>query len=237
MTIELIIIQVITFAALIIVLRILFHGQLDAALKRLKHLYEENLVKEEELKKRIQEVEAEREKELAKTRTLAAAIIKDAKEKAEKAGEDVVMKAKDESARVLGYAESESKKMKDDMLSLAHEKAIELSIEMMKATFTEQGREAFQHELLSELIDEIKKIPKDKFMVKAKKVAIVSSQALKADERTKLTQILKDKMGGGIDIDDSVDKDIIAGLIIKIGSLTIDGSIKNKLRKIIPHLR
>jgi len=237
MTIQLIIIQVVTFIALIIVLRILFHGQLDSALKRLKHLYEENLTKEEELKKRIEEIGVEREKELLKTRELAAAIIKDAKGKAEKAEQDAVLRAKDESKRVLGHAEGESEKMKDKMMAHAHEKAIELSIEMLKATFTDQGKETLQHQLISELIDEIKKVAKDKFTVKTKRVTILSASALKTDEKAKLAQILKDKMNSAVDIDESVDKDIIAGLIIKIGSLTIDGSIRNKLRKVIPYLR
>ncbi|MCX5685995.1 MAG: F0F1 ATP synthase subunit delta [Candidatus Omnitrophica bacterium] len=237
MTIQLIIIQVVTFIALIIVLRILFHGQLDSALKRLKHLYEENLTKEEELKKRIEEIGVEREKELLKTRELAATIIKDAKGKAEKAEQDAILRAKDESKRVLGHAEGESEKMKDKMMAHAHEKAIELSVEMLKATFTDQGKETLQHQLISELIDEIKKVAKDKFTVKTKRVTILSAQALKTDEKAKLAQILKDKMNSAVDIDESVDKDIIAGLIIKIGSLTIDGSIRNKLRKVIPYLR
>jgi len=237
MTIQLIIIQVVTFIALIIVLRILFHGQLDSALKRLKHLYEENLIKEEELKKKIEDIGVEREKELLKTRELAAAIIKDAKGKAEKAGEDAVLRAKEEAKRVLDHADGETEKIKDNMTARAHEKAIELSVEMLKAAFTGQGKEALQHELLSELIDEIRKIAKEKFTVKTKRITILSAQALKTDEKSKLAHILKDKMGGAIDIDESVDKDIIAGLIIKIGSLTIDGSIRNKLRKVIPYLR
>lgn len=237
MTIQLIIIQVVTFLALIIVLRILFYGQLDSALKRLKRLYEENLTREEELKKKIEDVALEREKELLKTRELAAAIIKDAKEKAEKALEDAVSRAKDESKRVLGHAEGESEKMKDNMMARVHDKAIEMSVEMLKAALTGQGKEALQHDLLSELIDEIKKVAKEKFTVKTKRVTVLSAQALKADELTKIAHILKDKMGGAVDIDESVDKDIIAGLIIKIGSLTIDGSIRNKLGKVIPHLR
>ncbi len=237
MTIQLIIIQVVTFISRIIFLLILCHFQLDSSLKRLKRLYEENLTKEEELKKRIEEIGDGREKELMKTRELAATIIKDAKGKAEKAEQDGVIKAKEEAKRMLNHAEGESEKMKDNVMGHAHEKAIELSVEMLKATFTGQGKEALQHELLSELIDEISKIAKDKFTVKTKRVTILSAQALKTDEKTKLAQILKEKMGGAVDIDESVDKDIIAGLIIKIGSLTIDGSIRNKLRKVIPYLR
>lgn len=237
MTIQLIIIQVVTFIALIIVLRILFYGQLDSALKRLKRLYEDNLTKEEELKKKIEDIALEREKELLKARELAAAIIKEAKEKAGKMGEDAALRAKDESKRVLGHAEVESEKIKDNVMAHAHEKAIELSVEMIKAAFTEQGKEALQHDLLSELINEIKNITKEKFTVKTKNVTVLSAQALKADELAKLAGILKDKMGAAVIIDESVDKDIIAGLVIKIGSLTIDGSIRNKLGKVIPHLR
>ena len=237
MTLQLIIIQVVTFLGLIIILRLLFYGQVNAALARLKKLYEENLMKEEELKQQLEEAKLEKEKAIAAAREDASRIVKEARERSEKIAFDVESRSKAEVVQMLEHAKAETDKLKGEMLIKSREKAIELSQEMLKLTFTGQGRAALQHQLLSELIDEIKDIDKAKFTVRAGDVKIASAQPLGADERTRLAQILKEKLGASVKIEESVDKDMIAGLTIKIGALTIDGSLKSRLHKTIPYLK
>ena len=237
MTLQLIIIQIVTFIGLIIILRLLFYGQVNSALARLKKLYEDNLMKEEELTRQLEEAKLEKEKAITAAREEASRIVKEARERSEKIALDVESRSKTEVVAMLEHAKAETEKLKDEMLIKSREKAIELSQEMLKLTFTGQGRAALQHQLLSELIDEIKDIDKAKFTIRTGDVKAYSAQPLGADERTRLTHILKEKLGISVKIEESVDKEIIAGLIIKIGALTIDGSLRNRLHKTIPYLK
>ncbi len=237
MTMQLVIIQVVTFVGLIIVLRILFYGQVNSALARLKKLYQENLLKEEELKRSLDDVKLEKEKELAAAKEEAKEIVKEARSRAERTALETESRAKAEALRQLELAKGEIEKSRDDVLARSHEKAIELSVEMLKMTFTGRGREALQHQLISELIDEIDGINKARFTIKAGDVKISSAEPLHAEERGKLSKILKDKIGTAVHIEESVDKGMIAGFIIRIGALTVDGSLKNRLRKTIPYLK
>ena len=237
MSLQLILIQIVTFVAVIIVLKMLFSRHLNSALARLNKLHEENLVKEEELRKELEEARQDKERELQKAREEAALIIKDAKIKAEKAASEVGARAKSEAQTKLEHAGNEMEKMKNEAMLASREKAIMLSMQMLEEAFTEQGKAAFQHELMTELLDEIKNLNKDKFTVKTKEVDVSSACALNADDKAKLTKILTDKIGMRVEIKESVDKGVIAGLVIKIGALTIDGSLKNKLHKIAPHLK
>jgi len=237
MLIQLIFIQVVTFAGLIFVLRILFHRQLSVALTRLKVLHEQNLAREEELKKELDEIKLQRERELAKAKEEADQIIKEAKAKSEKINLDIQTQVKIEAQKLLNKAHSDIERKEKELVTGYHKHAIDLSVEMFKFVLTEQGREALGHQLVSELIDEIENLEQDKFTVKTKEIKILSSCPLSANEKEKLIKILSKKMGIDVILQESLEPGIIAGLIINIGALTIDGSIDSKLKKIIPYLK
>ena len=55
---------------------------------------------------------------------------------------------------------------------------------------------------------------------------------LKDDEVEKIKKDLFAKFGSKINLDYKVDKDLISGLIIQVGSIMIDNSMKNKLKQI-----
>lgn len=237
MVIQLVIIQVVTFVGLILVLRLLFYRHLDSALTRLKRLHEENLAREEQLKKESENIRQERDLELINAKKEAERIIKEAKDKSAKIGINIEEQAKEQAQRTLERAKVEIKKFENESIDKSQEEAIELSIEILKFTFTRQGKEIFQHQLISELIDEIEKLEPDKFTVKTNQVKLLSAYSLTKEESRKLTRILSDKLGVPVELEEIVDPEIIVGLIIQIGALTIDGSLRNKLKKVIPYLK
>jgi F-type H+-transporting ATPase subunit b len=237
MLFQLLIIQVITFAVLLFVLRILFYKQLGSALARLKNLHEENLAREEELKKELEKARLEKEQELKKAREEADKIIKDSKTKAEKISLDADKQAKEKVESALEQMQQEKEKLEKELLAKYQQHAIDLSLEMLDAVFTDQGREALQHQLIMELIGELKNLEKDKFTVRGKEAKVTSAYPLTDGEKEKLAHILSDKVGERVALQESKDAGIIAGLIINIGALTIDGSLKSKLKKTIPYLK
>ena len=61
---------------------------------------------------------------------------------------------------------------------------------------------------------------------------LISAKELKDDEVEKIKKELFAKFGSKINLDYKVDKDLISGLIIQVGSIMIDNSMKNKLKQI-----
>jgi len=234
---QLIIIQVITFVMLIFVLRMLFYRQLNSALARLRHLHEENIKREEELKKEIEKTKEERDIELSRAKDEAGQIIKEAKEKAEKTGQNIKDQAKDEAGNILEQSKLQLAALEKSLNSNYQEMALDLSVKMLEVTFTGQGKEGLQRQLIAELIAEIRNIEKDRFTVKSNQVKITSACPLDPQHVEELSGILAEKTGQAVQLKEEIDAKLIAGLVIEIGAFIIDGSLKNKLRKAVPYLK
>ena len=61
---------------------------------------------------------------------------------------------------------------------------------------------------------------------------LISAKDLKEDEVNNIKNDLFAKFGSKINLNYKVDKDLISGLIIQVGSIMIDSSMKNKLKQI-----
>jgi len=64
------------------------------------------------------------------------------------------------------------------------------------------------------------------------KAKIISSKKLPADEQKKIQIDLSEEFKSKLKIDYKYDPDLIAGLVIQIGSVMVDTSIKTKLKKL-----
>ena len=102
---------------------------------------------------------------------------------------------------------------------------------------SEKTKESLQQEFISEIISEITKLPKDQFSVDSDRVRVSSSQSLSKDQKENLQRVLIEKTGREMIFEEILRKDIIGGLIIEIGGLVIDGTLKNKLERILPYFR
>ena len=63
------------------------------------------------------------------------------------------------------------------------------------------------------------------------KASLISSKELSESELNKISSELSDSMGSELKLDYKVDKELIGGLKLQLGSFMIDTSIKNKLKK------
>jgi F-type H+-transporting ATPase subunit delta len=61
---------------------------------------------------------------------------------------------------------------------------------------------------------------------------VVSAAPLTDQQQAKLAEVLRGLVGGKVTIDAKVDRDILGGLVVKIGSRMFDSSIRTKLQRL-----
>lgn len=234
---QLVFLQVMTFVGLIIALRMLFARQLNAALQRLQTLQEETLVKEAQLQEELERAKQERAAEAEKGREEAGRLVEAAKQEAQALRATTEDQAKQAAQKILTRGQEELAKSRAELLSGIEADAVRLSTEVLRYTFSQQAKEDFQHSLIAELIEDVSRLAQEQFSVKAETVSVASSFPLTAQERHRLGQALSEKLGGAVTLHERIEPELITGLVIQIGALVIDGSLKNKLRKVVPLLK
>jgi len=235
--IPLIIIQFITFIALAILFRYLSSRNLKGALERLNSLNEENLIKEEALKKQLELAQAERIAEVEKGKNEAKAIIEKAKKEVEGIKIKLEQEAKKQAEEIIQRAQEESGKFKHDILSEAGKQALDLSVQMIKYTFGTQGKEHLQHQLIDDVIAEIAALSKERFTVSSDKVKVTTAFVLTDTERENIKKTLSEKLNSHVVLEEKTEPDLVTGLILEIGALIIDGSLKTRLTRAMEYLK
>ncbi len=230
---QLVLIQIVTFAFIILFLRWLLYSHISRALNRLRHLNQQNLEKERALKEEFERARREVEREIAEGRRQAEEIRRQAREEADKERENLLAKTKKESRRLVNEALKDLQREKNNLVLQMQERAVYLACDMIKYIFSGQGRENLHIKIVDELIDDIEKIEKEKFKIDGNEAELICAYPLEDRQRRKLGEIVSFKSGKNISLSERVDDSVIAGLIIKSSGFVIDGSIRNKLKKIL----
>jgi F0F1-type ATP synthase delta subunit len=234
---QLILLQVVAFVVIVVILNLLFGSQLRNALGRLQTLHQQSLEKEEVLNKEIEKARVQAKNEIDRSQEKARTIIDEAKKSAEQAAEEASRQAQAQAQKIVQDAVERSKRLEQEVMGSIEKRAIELSAELIQYTFTAKGQEALHQQFMDELIDELAKVDKERLAVRVETAEVITSAPLTAQERDRLKKILSSKLAYDIPLQETVDPSLIIGMMIKLGGLVADGSLKNKLARAMAGLR
>ncbi len=234
---QLIIIQVITFTLLVFLLRQFLYKQVTRSLARLQQLYQENLNREEELKRRREETEQELKAKIARNNEEIGRLRAAAEADARKVHEEILAKARGEGRRIVAGAEAQKERMRANLVSEMEEKALGLASDIIEHIFTAQVAQGIHYHLIDELIEEIGKSDGRRLQLTVETVEVVVPFPLTQVQKEKLKKILSSNMGRSVNLKETIDQEIVTGMVLRLGDLVLDGSLKNKLRGALAYVR
>ena len=232
MLVQMVVIQVITFFAIVLVLRKLLYAETATEAKRLRALKEENARKEKELTEKIETAENAYKEKMSKAEEAALALRERTEKEMEELRKDLTAKAKEEAERTVNAAVNAREKMRDEIANEMQKKIPIAATQVCKDFLSASMREIAHKELLREVVNEVKKVDKSKFTVKTKKGELISAYSLAKAEKSQITSAIFSKMGRKVEFEDKEDKTLVAGVVIKLGALVIDASLENRLKQL-----
>lgn len=228
---QLVLIQVVTFIALILGLRLLFYQHLNSALRRLQRLHKENLEKEAALDRELERAKEERRQEVEKGRKDADRLKEEVKQEVETLKDEMASRARKEAQEIVIAAKKEAERTKREATTEIEERAIELSCDLVGSIFSQEGRADLHSRFFDEMLAEIEKLEADRLRVETDRAEAIVAFPLSGERKEALRRILSEKLSRKIQLEVKVDESIIAGLVINLDRLILDGSLANKLRK------
>lgn len=229
MLIPIIATQVIVFGAVIYALKKIMLGNTESAVNRLQNSYQEVAKKKEEVTKKISQIEEECQKqrqalqeELKKAREEAEAELEGKKE-------STIKEARAKAEQLINDALGTKDKLKKDIEQQEQLKMVNYCEAIIKSTLSVLMRKKLNDSLVEEILEEIKNLDCRHISSEIKEVELVFAEKPDPDLISRLEKIISEKMNKEINFKHSVDQAVVAGIVVKFGSLVLDQSLANKV--------
>ncbi|OGX39688.1 MAG: hypothetical protein A3C53_05560 [Omnitrophica WOR_2 bacterium RIFCSPHIGHO2_02_FULL_68_15] len=235
--IEILIVQVIAFVGLVVLLRWLFTRHVTTSIQRLEQLYRDNLKREHELKQRLQLVEKECQQKVQDAEHQAKTLMAAGRLEADKARAELLQEARLESERLIQEAHERRDEIRRELEQGVDRKAVQLASDAVRFVLTTQVEEGLHGQLVDQLLQEMTGLEQIRLDASASKAEVATAMPLKPEQKTRLQHILAEKAGRPVEVAESLDDTVIAGMTVRLDNLILDGSLRNKLRDAVTYVR
>ena len=234
---QLIVIQIITFGLLAFLLRLFLVQHVTQSQDRLHRLVQENRKREEELKEKRENLESEfkikvevQSKEMGELKSAAEA-------NSLKLQEEVLARAEEEAKKIMAEAEAQKEKIRKQLVMEMEEKALNLASSIIQHVFTAEVAKGIHAQLADELIGEIERSDDQGLQLDVDDIEVFVPHSLTDAQLTRIDKIFASKMGRSVEIRQTIQPDIMTGMVVRLGNSVLDGSLKNKLKGAMAHVR
>ncbi len=235
--IPIIVTHAVVLAVLLFTIKRLLSGDTSRAVEQVKQVESEIRKKESRIRQDIEE----HEKDFQRRKDEAERELQRHKEEADKevarARDQVLGEARKEADRVIDQARRNEEKLRQQIAQDMEERAVAYSSDVVKMVYTEGMLEAVDRVFTNELLDALEEVDAANITVSGDNVEFVTARPMAGEQRDRLQNLLRDKFGLEIRVEEKIDEELLAGLAFKLGSLEIDGSLRSRMQEAVEEVR
>ncbi len=151
--------------------------------------------------------------------------------------ERVMEEARREAAEVLEKARKLERKQREQLVLEMEEKAVDFAGRVFQLVFSERIGGALNRQFVDELIEALDQTDASGITVDPGHAEFASSHPLDPEQKKRLQDLLARKFGARIEVRETVRAELLAGLVMKLGSLEIDGSLLSRYQEAVAELK
>ncbi|MFH2145097.1 MAG: F0F1 ATP synthase subunit delta [Candidatus Omnitrophota bacterium] len=231
--VSLILLQIFVFAGLGFFLRHILTRNVTDATAHLAGMTKTYEQKEQEIQKKLEEAEKKHGNALKDAQKEAEAIKKKLKEEMDAEREKILNEAHKQSESIIERAHKTAQISGQELEQKINERVVERAQELIGKVFPEEICRQIHALWLESLINDTMNIlERLNISGDVKEAKIISAFALAPDEKDKIVKKIEKKLGRKIEIIESVRPELVAGVVVTLGSLVLDGSFQGKLQEV-----
>jgi F-type H+-transporting ATPase subunit b len=230
--VSLIVLQLIIFGGLIIVFRKIMTQNVVSATKHLdelKHDYDE---KEKQVDNKTQEMERKAEDIMIQAQNESAKIKLEIQSSAEEEKNKIIAAARTQADEIIRQAEKSRQQLILEIEQRIQKEAVNKAGELIQDTLSEPFKKMAHLSWVDDLIENgFSQLQSLRIEEDLKEIKLVSAFPLSDEQRKRIAKKIKEALGRELTISEEVDPKVIAGVAINIGSLVLDGTLRNKVKE------
>lgn len=229
--VKFVVLMAVVCVPLILLLRWALLNSTEGALRRLNLEVEQNRSKQAELNQKIKEADEELAKRKAEANGLVNKMMAETEEKAHSEREKMIARARAEAEEIITKAQGTKDQIRKDLEKEMHLKAVDYSVEILSAVLSQDVQKILNSHLFTEFMDGLKKVDMSRIGPDVGAAQVITACPLETFDQERLTKILFEKLPRTIQVDFLQDQQTIGGVILKFGSLVLDGSLQRRIKE------
>ncbi len=209
----------------------------EGAVKRLNDEIGKATAKQAELTRKLREADEELSRRQAEARQLAEKMKTDAENESREEREKIIKKAREEGEEIIAKAQGAKEKMRLDLEKEMDGKGIDFGMQILNSVLSEKAKGNLDQVLIGEFLENLKTIDMSRISSDVKEVEVISLTQPSEELKKQVVQIVKSKINRDISVAPKVDSNIGGGLILKFGSMALDGSVRNLMRDVVTSMK
>ena len=229
---SLVLLQIVIFGGLIFILRRILNQNVILATKHLDELNQDYSKKEQDIQKRLEDLKQKTQEILSKAQGEAQQLKESIIKQAEKERDDILSKTRVKGEEMMKQADKSRQLLISEIDDRIAREAVSKACELTQYVLPEEFKQIVHIHWLNELIKNgFNQLERLSVAEDIHEINIKSAFDLNEEQRKLLSKKIKEVLSRDITLKETVDSNMVAGVIITLGSLVLDGSFKNKIQE------
>ncbi|MDD5438963.1 MAG: F0F1 ATP synthase subunit delta [Candidatus Omnitrophica bacterium] len=218
------------FVAIVLVLRNIFFSDTNSALNRLNDARVQTEKKQAELEEKMVKCEEECRRHIEDSQKKAEEVMNKAIQDAEQRSRDILEKARNQSQEIAQKANEAKDKMRADITREAENKLIDIGCSIVGRMIPEQISDKFNESLYEDFLNELNTSDAN-YIKDCKEAEVITVRGISDAYIKKFKEIVSKKVSHNVEFTTKKDPSIMGGVMLRFGTLVLDGSIRKKLKE------
>ena len=229
--IQFLILTVVISGGIIFALYMVLIRTVDGAKQRLDRDAEAARQREAELNQKIKEADAELQKRKKDLDVMEKKMRQELEEQTTKQKEELINKARTEAEEIITKAQNAREQIRREVEKTMEIKIIDYAAGIASEILTVQVKEALDKHLVTEFIENLKKVDMSRIGADIKVADVISATPVPEALLGEITKIFKEKLSRDIKLNPKVDPKVVGGVVLMFESLQLYGSLQNSLKE------